>query len=83
MIKMFGWEERIKVRVATKREKELGLIWKRRLMSLCVCQGYMGTSLTLVQSSEPYQSLLARIDHVCDLCVLHCCAEAGVDRCEG
>lgn len=40
MIKMFGWEERIKLRVATKREAELTLIWRRRLMSLCVdCTG--------------------------------------------
>ncbi|ORY22510.1 hypothetical protein BCR39DRAFT_551500 [Naematelia encephala] len=34
MIKMFGWEGRIKERVANKREAELTLIWRRRLMTL-------------------------------------------------
>lgn len=34
MIKMFGWENRIKERVAAKREDEITLIWKRRLMTL-------------------------------------------------
>ncbi|ADV20810.1 ATP-binding cassette (ABC) transporter, putative [Cryptococcus gattii WM276] len=34
IIKMFGWEERIKERVAAKREEELTLIWQRRLMNL-------------------------------------------------
>lgn len=36
IIKMFGWEDRIKERVAIKREDELDLIWKRRLMTLWV-----------------------------------------------
>ncbi|WVF65767.1 hypothetical protein IAT40_000501 [Kwoniella sp. CBS 6097] len=36
MIKMFGWEDRVKERIATKREDELHLIWQRRLMSLAV-----------------------------------------------
>ncbi|WVQ64901.1 uncharacterized protein L199_003070 [Kwoniella botswanensis] len=36
MIKMFGWENRIKERIAAKREDELQLIWQRRLMSLSV-----------------------------------------------
>ncbi|OWT36272.1 ATP-binding cassette transporter [Cryptococcus neoformans] len=34
IIKMFGWEDRIKERVAAKREEELTLIWRRRLMNL-------------------------------------------------
>lgn len=34
MIKMFGWEDRIKERIAVKREDELNLIWKRRLVNL-------------------------------------------------
>ncbi|TYJ59220.1 hypothetical protein B9479_000209 [Cryptococcus floricola] len=34
IIKMFGWEDRIKERVAAKREDELTLIWQRRLMTL-------------------------------------------------
>ena len=34
MIKMFGWEDRIKERIAVRREDELKLIWKRRLMTL-------------------------------------------------
>ncbi|WWC68639.1 uncharacterized protein I206_102570 [Kwoniella pini CBS 10737] len=36
MIKMFGWEDRIKDRIAAKREDELHLIWQRRLMTLAV-----------------------------------------------
>ncbi|WVQ74599.1 hypothetical protein IAR50_004200 [Cryptococcus sp. DSM 104548] len=36
IIKMFGWEGRIKERVAAKREDELDLIWKRRLMNLAI-----------------------------------------------
>ncbi|WWC60298.1 uncharacterized protein I303_102867 [Kwoniella dejecticola CBS 10117] len=36
MIKMFGWEDRIKERIAAKREDELHLIWQRRLMTLAV-----------------------------------------------
>lgn len=31
---MFGWEDRIKERIAIKREDELDLIWKRRLINL-------------------------------------------------
>ncbi|ORX36515.1 hypothetical protein BD324DRAFT_651753 [Kockovaella imperatae] len=34
MVKMFGWEDRIKERVASKREHELDWIYKRRLASL-------------------------------------------------
>ncbi|KAK8861564.1 hypothetical protein IAR55_002386 [Kwoniella newhampshirensis] len=34
IIKMFGWENRIKQRVAAKREDELDLLWKRRLLEL-------------------------------------------------
>ncbi|WRT65691.1 uncharacterized protein IL334_002636 [Kwoniella shivajii] len=36
MIKMFGWEDRVKERIAAKRETELHLIWQRRLTSLAV-----------------------------------------------
>lgn len=39
MIKMFGWEDRIKERIAVKREDELDLIWKRRLVNLYVDLG--------------------------------------------
>ncbi|GMK55604.1 hypothetical protein CspeluHIS016_0206600 [Cutaneotrichosporon spelunceum] len=34
MIKMFGWEEKIKARIAAKREVELKLTWKRRMLNL-------------------------------------------------
>lgn len=34
IIKMFGWEEKIKARVAAKREVELDLTWKRRMLTL-------------------------------------------------
>ena len=34
MIKLFGWERRMNERVAEKREEELKLIWKRRLIEL-------------------------------------------------
>lgn len=34
IIKMFGWEEKIKARISAKREVELGLTWKRRILSL-------------------------------------------------
>jgi len=34
IIKMFGWEDRIKARIAAKREEELKWTWKRRLMDL-------------------------------------------------
>ncbi|WWC87878.1 uncharacterized protein L201_002776 [Kwoniella dendrophila CBS 6074] len=36
IIKMFGWEDRIKERIAVKREDELHLIWQRRLMTLAI-----------------------------------------------
>lgn len=34
MIKLFGWESRVKETVAEKRENELGWIWKRKMLSL-------------------------------------------------
>nr|XP_031862945.1 uncharacterized protein CI109_001420 [Kwoniella shandongensis]KAA5530017.1 hypothetical protein CI109_001420 [Kwoniella shandongensis] len=34
IIKMFGWESRVKERVAAKREDELNLLWKRRLLEI-------------------------------------------------
>ncbi|BEJ16010.1 hypothetical protein CspHIS471_0506150 [Cutaneotrichosporon sp. HIS471] len=34
IIKMFGWEEKIKARIAVKREAELKLTWKRRVLNL-------------------------------------------------
>lgn len=34
IIKMFGWEDRIKARISAKREDELVLTWKRRLLNL-------------------------------------------------
>lgn len=34
IIKMFGWEEKIKARIAAKREVELKLTWKRRVLNL-------------------------------------------------
>ena len=46
MIKMFGWEERIKGRVAVKREAELTLIWQRRLMTLYVSGFLFDTRMT-------------------------------------
>ena len=32
MIKLFGWESRVKEQIAEKREVELELIWKRRIL---------------------------------------------------
>lgn len=34
VIKMFGWEDKIKARISAKREDELVLTWKRRLLNL-------------------------------------------------
>lgn len=34
MIKLFGWERRVKENVAEKREIELGWIWKRKMLNL-------------------------------------------------
>lgn len=34
IIKMFGWEDKIKARIAAKREVELHLTWKRRIYNL-------------------------------------------------
>lgn len=36
IIKMFGWEDKIKARIAAKRETELELTWKRRVLNLWV-----------------------------------------------
>ena len=34
MIKLFGWESRVKESFAEKRENELGWIWKRKMLTL-------------------------------------------------
>lgn len=34
IIKMFGWEDKIKARIAAKRDVELELTWKRRVLNL-------------------------------------------------
>lgn len=34
MIKLFGWESRVKGTVAEKRETELGWIWKQKMLDL-------------------------------------------------
>lgn len=34
IIKMFGWEDKIKARISAKREIELELTWKRRVLNL-------------------------------------------------
>ena len=34
MIKLFGWESRVKETFAEKRENELGWIWKRKILGL-------------------------------------------------
>ncbi|KAL1411644.1 hypothetical protein Q8F55_002608 [Vanrija albida] len=36
IIKMFGWEDRIKARIASKRETELKLIWDRRVVNIWI-----------------------------------------------
>ena len=33
MIKLFGWEARVRDQVAQKREDELLYVWKRKLLS--------------------------------------------------
>ncbi|GJE86639.1 multidrug resistance-associated ABC transporter [Phanerochaete sordida] len=41
MVKLFGWEQRMNEKVAEKREEELNLIWKRRLIELTnICINY-------------------------------------------
>lgn len=35
---MFGWEDRIKQRIADERKNELQYTWKRRLLSLFIDQ---------------------------------------------
>lgn len=35
MIKLFGWESRVRDEVAKKREEELQFVWKRRILT-CV-----------------------------------------------
>ena len=32
MIKLFGWESRVKDEIAQKREEELKYIWKRKVL---------------------------------------------------
>lgn len=34
MIKLFGWESRVKDVVASKREEELKAVWRRKLLGL-------------------------------------------------
>ena len=34
MIKLFGWEARVRDEVAKKREEELKYIWKRKILGL-------------------------------------------------
>lgn len=34
MIKLFGWEPKVAKQVAEKRDDELKLIWKRRILDL-------------------------------------------------
>ena len=34
MIKLFGWESRVKDQISEKREEELTYIWQRKLIGL-------------------------------------------------
>lgn len=34
MIKLFGWESRVKESVSEKREEELKWVWKRKLLGM-------------------------------------------------
>lgn len=34
MVKLFGWESRVKTLLAEKRETELKIIWRRKLLEL-------------------------------------------------
>lgn len=34
MIKLFGWERRIQDQIEAKREEELKLVWKRKVLDL-------------------------------------------------
>lgn len=34
MIKLFGWERKIQAQVEEKREEELRLVWKRKILDL-------------------------------------------------
>lgn len=49
MIKMFGWEQRIKERISAKRETEIQLVWKRRIMTTA-CELLSNTLPIIVMS---------------------------------
>ena len=34
MIKLFGWEHRVRDNIAEKRETELKFVWKRKMLNL-------------------------------------------------
>ncbi|KAJ7931122.1 hypothetical protein B0H13DRAFT_2228071 [Mycena leptocephala] len=49
MIKMFGWEKQMDVRIADKREEELKKLWRRRLLDMAsVLLNYLIPLLTML-----------------------------------
>ena len=36
MVKLFGWEKKMYIRIREKREEELALIWKRHIYGVTV-----------------------------------------------
>ncbi len=46
MVKLFGWETRVKETIAEKREEELTWVWKRKLLGVINdCAKYVRKSL--------------------------------------
>ena len=47
MIKLFGWETRVRDTIAEKREEELNWVWKRKLLGVINdCAKYVNTTLS-------------------------------------
>lgn len=84
MVKMFGWEDRIKDRVAAKRETELDLIWRRRLVTLYAKLAIpVLTPANLTRKGNPTtQHVATGLDHGYNLRLLHHCAEETAYRCK-
>lgn len=77
---MFGWEDRIKDRIATKREDELNLIWKRRLINLWVRKLCLTRRELTTKLDDNAQPDSPGLDHVYHFRLLYLGSEARVDR---
>ena len=54
MIKLFGWEARVRDQIAQKREDELKLVWKRKVLGLVNTMSKYVISLLLRSSFSTY-----------------------------